>query len=326
MTKRNLNFEDLDSALILISYDTVSTEDENDGWSHTLPYTFENGNLIRYELNGDDEIDQNIDLESYGVAQTTPFDVDSFATVNDLLVKILLTEGKEIIREAPFNEEDVVDNRITLKLYDASRKEICSYSRKIGSKAPKQPSKPSTERGYTPEELESIGESLLKAQRALCISGWRELGFHTLLLVVAGALSMWIFSGYHLRPGMDWVLSSIFGLYFTHIWWCNKRTCPIFVAWPLTRRAEGRPWINGGMLIGLGMGVSFFCFPEVSLADAFLAGSLIAYCVTIGWGLYSWLNDLIDGPANILVPVLKNMERRSRRAARRSFFDNMFGF
>ena len=64
MTKRNLNFKNLDGALILISYDTVSTEDENDGWSHALPYTFKNGNLVRYELDGDDDIDQEIDLEA----------------------------------------------------------------------------------------------------------------------------------------------------------------------------------------------------------------------------------------------------------------------
>ena len=44
-----------------------------------------------------------------------------------------------------------------------------------------------------------------------------------------------------------------------------------------------------------------------------------------GWS-HTLLNDLIDGPENMLIPVLKNMERRSRRAARRSFFDNMFGF
>lgn len=66
--------------------------------------------MIRYELNGEDDIDHTIDLDNYAVAQTTPFDVDSFKTVNDLLIKILLTEGKEIIREAPFNEEEVVDN------------------------------------------------------------------------------------------------------------------------------------------------------------------------------------------------------------------------
>ena len=98
------------------------------------------------------------------------------------------------------------------------------------------------------------------------------------------------------------------------------------MAWPHTIRVEGRPWINGGMFIGLGMGILFFCIPEVSLADAFLAGSLIAYCVTICWGVYSWLNDLLDGPENMLVPALKNMQRRNCHAARRSFFSNMFGF
>ena len=70
MMNRNLTFEDLDGALILISYDTISTEDEDETWSSSLPYTFENGNLIRYELDGDDDIDQHIDLESYNVAQT----------------------------------------------------------------------------------------------------------------------------------------------------------------------------------------------------------------------------------------------------------------
>lgn len=36
---------------------------------------------------------------------------------------------------------------------------------------------------------------------------------------------------------------------------------PIFVAWPLTIRAEERPWINGGALSGLGMGILFFLLP-----------------------------------------------------------------
>lgn len=326
MMMKNLTFEDLNGALVLISYDTVSTENENDSWSHCLPYTIEDGVLIRYELDGDDDVDQTIELDNYAVAQTTVFDLDCFATPNDLLIKILITEGKEIIREAPFNEEDVVDNRITLTLYDASRKEILSRSRKIGSKAPKQPSKPESEPSYTPEQLNSIGESLLKAQRSLCVSGWKELGFHTLLLVAAGALAVWIFWDYAVLPWMKWVLAALFGLYFTQVWWSNKRTCPVFVAWPLTRRVEGRPWINGGALSGLGMGILLFCFPEVKLADAFFAGLIVAYCVTSAWCVYSWISELIDGPKNILAPALKNLERRNRRAARKSFFDNMFGF
>ena len=321
-----MTFEDLKGALILISYDAVNTEDESETWSNSLPYTFEDGNLILYDLNGEDDIDHTIDLDNYAVAQTTPFDMENFASVNDLLIKILLTEGKEIIREGAFNEYEVVDNRITLTLYDSSRNEVLSRSRTIGRKAPKQPSKPVSEPTYTQEDLDNIGNSLVRLRRSLCISGWMELGFHILLLVAAGALALWIFRDYSVHPWMKWVLAALFGLYFTQVWWSNKRTCPIFVAWPLTRRAEGRPWINGGALSGLGMGILLFCFPEVKLADAFFAGLIIAYCVTACWSVYVWLNDLIDGPKNILEPALKSLQRSTRRAARRSFFHNMFGF
>lgn len=321
-----MTFKDLKGTLILISYDAVSTEDDSETWSNSLPYTFEDGNLIRYELDGDDDIDHTIDLNNYSVAETTPFDMESFASVNDLLIKILLTEGKEIIREAPFNEFEVVDNRITLTLYDSSRKEILSRSRKIGRKLPKQSSKQESEPTYTPEQLDSIGNSLIRAQRSLCIFGWRELGFHTFLLVAAGALALWVFWDYSIHHWMKWVLAALFGLYFTQVWWSNRRTSPIFVAWPLTRRVEGRPWINGGALSGLGMGILFFCFPGVKLADAFFAGLIIAYCVTASWCVYAWLNDLLDGPKNILEPALKSLQRTNRRRARRSFFSNMFGF
>ena len=320
-----MTFEDLKGCLILLSYDTVRPKDEeSQTWHNVLPYSFEDGCLLRYELDGDDDIDHTIDLDNYAVAQRTPFDLDEFEKVNDLLIRILLTEGKEIIREAPFNEEDVVDNRITLTLYDESRNELLSRSRKIGRKAPKPSPKP--ERTYTSEELNDIGESLVKFHRSICIAGWRELGFHTLLLVAAGALALWIFWDYSPHPWMKWVLAALFGLYFTQVWWSNKKTCPIFVAWSLTRRVEDRPWINGGAISGVGMGILFFCFPEVKLADAFFAGLIIAYCVTACWSVYVWLNDLIDGPKNILEPALKSLQRSNRRAARRSFFDNMFGF
>ena len=320
-----MTFEDLKGCLILLSYDTVRPKDEeSQTWHNVLPYSFEDGCLLRYELDGDDDIDHTIDLDNYAVAQRTPFDLDEFEKVNDLLIRILLTEGKEIIREAPFNEEDVVDNRITLTLYDESRNELLSRSRKIGRKAPKPSPKP--ERTYTSEELNDIGESLVKFHRSICIAGWRELGFHTLLLVAAGALALWIFWDYSPHPWMKWVLAALFGLYFTQVWWSNKKTCPIFVAWSLTRRVEDRPWINGGALSGVGMGILLFCFPKVKLADAFFAGLIIAYCVTACWSVYVWLNDLIDGPKNILEPALKSLQRSNRRAARRSFFDNMFGF
>lgn len=321
-----MTFEDMKGCLILISYDTVRPDDGDQTWHNVMPYTFEDGCLLRYELDGDDDIDHTIDLNNYSVAETTQYDMESFASVNDLLIKILLTEGKEIIREAPFNEFEVVDNRITLTLYDSSRKEILSRSRKIGRKLPKQPSKRESEPTYTPEQLDSIGRSLIRAQRSLCISGWRELGFHTLLLVAAGALALWILWDYEIPSWMRWVTAVVFGMYFTQLWWDNKKTSPIFVAWSLERRAEGRPWINGGALAGLGFGILLVCIPDVPGPAAFLSGLIVAYFVTIGWGLYSWLNGLLEDDGNILMPALKSLRRTNRRMARKSFFSNMFGW
>lgn len=323
-----MTFEDLKGCLILISYDTVRPDDEDQIWHNVMPYTFEDGCLLRYELNGDDDIDHTIDLDNYAVAQETTFDVEDFEKVNDLLIKILLTEGKEIIREAPFNEEEVVDSRITLTLYDTSRKEVLSRSRKIGKKAPKQSAKrdATEEPHYTSEQLNNIGESLLKFQRSLCINGWRQLGFHTLLLVAAGALALWILWDYEIPSWMRWVSAVVFGMYFTQLWWDNKKTCPIFVAWSLERRTEGRPWINGGAIAGLGFGILLVCIPDVPGPAAFLSGLIVAYFVTIGWGLYSWLNGLLEDDGNILMPALKSLRRTNRRMARKSFFSNMFGW
>lgn len=65
-----MTFEDLKGCLILISYDTVRPEDEeSQTWHNVLPYTFEDGCLLRYELDGDDDIDHTIDLDNYAVAR-----------------------------------------------------------------------------------------------------------------------------------------------------------------------------------------------------------------------------------------------------------------
>ena len=64
-----MTFEDLKRCLILLSYDTVRPEDESQTWHNVLPYTFEDGCLLKYELDGDDDIDHNIDLDNYAGAQ-----------------------------------------------------------------------------------------------------------------------------------------------------------------------------------------------------------------------------------------------------------------
>ena len=50
-----MTFEDLKRCLILLLYDTVRPEDESQTWHNVLPYTFEDGCLLKYELDGADD-------------------------------------------------------------------------------------------------------------------------------------------------------------------------------------------------------------------------------------------------------------------------------
>jgi len=50
-----ITFDELKGALILISYDAVSTEDANQAWHNVLPYAFVNGNLLLDELDGEED-------------------------------------------------------------------------------------------------------------------------------------------------------------------------------------------------------------------------------------------------------------------------------
>ena len=60
-----MTFDELKGALILISYDAVSTEDANQAWHNMLPYAFENGNLLLNELDGEEDVDHTVVLEDY---------------------------------------------------------------------------------------------------------------------------------------------------------------------------------------------------------------------------------------------------------------------
>lgn len=314
-----MNFEDLKGCLILLSYDTVRPEDESQTWHNVLPYTFEDGCLLRYELDGDDDIDHTIDLDNYAVAQRTPFDLDEFEKVHDLLIRILLTEGKEIIREAPFNEEDVVDNRITLTLYDSNRKEVLSRTRtfkNVPVKAAPEPVTPSTE-----DFLKSL-DATIAARRAACINDWKRLGINLLKTFIIGALVFWWFSKQDFPKATIWLTSICSGIYFTYLWWCNTYQIPIFIIGFRERRAAERPWINGGFLIGLGFGLFFLIIPEVKIIHAYMITLIVALSVTFCWWLYWFIDDLLDNTA--MRKALRIVQRSNSRLNRKRFFRNMF--
>lgn len=316
-----MTFDELKGALILISYDAVSTDDSNPKWHNVLPYAFENGNLLRYELNGEDDIDHTIVLEDYDVAASTPYDITKFDDATKLLVRVLLDEGKEIVREAPFNEEEVVDNRITLTLYDSNRKEVLSRTRtfkKVPVKAAPEPVTPSTE-----DFLKSL-DATIAARRAACINDWKQLGINLLKTFIIGALVFWWFSKSDFPKLTIWLTSITSGIYLTYLWWCNTYQIPLFIIGSRERRAEERPWINGGFLIGLGLGLLLLLIPEVKIIHAYMVTLIVALCVSFCWWLFWFIEDLFDNTA--MRKALRIAERQNRRWNRKHFFRNMFNF
>lgn len=71
-----MTFDELKGALILISYDAVSTDDANQAWHNVLPYAFENGNLLLNELDGEEDVDHTVVLEDYIKSLYAKIDVE----------------------------------------------------------------------------------------------------------------------------------------------------------------------------------------------------------------------------------------------------------
>ena len=71
-----MTFDEFKGALILMSYDAVSTEDANQAWHNVLPYAFENGNLLLNELDGEEDVDHTVVPEDYIKSLCAKIDVE----------------------------------------------------------------------------------------------------------------------------------------------------------------------------------------------------------------------------------------------------------
>ena len=127
--KQNLTFEDLEGALMLISFDTVDEDGVVE--RETLAYTYAEGKLKFYTFDADGAtIDASFNPDDYDIAKVTTydFDPDDYENATDLVKAILKHEGKEIIKEAPANEWEIVDNKVDIVVYDAARQKVAEHS------------------------------------------------------------------------------------------------------------------------------------------------------------------------------------------------------
>lgn len=249
--KHNLMFEDLEGALMLISFDTVDEDGVVE--RETLAYTYADGKLKFYTFDADGVVfDASFNPADHEILKVTTydFDPDDYEDATDLVKAILKHEGREIIKEAPYNEWEIVDNKVNIVVYNAERELVAEHSWKSRAKkkkvAPKEPEM--TEE----EKIESFRRSLenmMYVEEQNFKSDRRMLFFHLFLMVVAGGLTAWL--GYYLTwsTAKIWIFAVGMGAYFTQLWWCNSKRTPLGVVAVLKRRRQYRPWINGGWIV-----------------------------------------------------------------------------
>ena len=249
--KDDLTFEDLEGALLLISFDTVDEDGVVE--RETLAYTYAEGKLKFYTFDADGvTLDASFDPEEHEILKVTTYDFapDDYEDATDLVKAILKHEGREIIKEAPYNEWEIVDNKVNIVVYNAERELVAEHSWKSRAKkkevAPKEPEMTEEEKK---EKTKRWVENRIFVDEQNFKSDRRMLFFHLFLMVVAGGLTALL--GYYLEWSATkiWILSVGMGAYFTQLWWCNAKRNPLGVVAILERRRQYRPWINGGWIV-----------------------------------------------------------------------------
>lgn len=251
--KDDLTFEDLEGALMLISFDTVDEDGVVE--RETLAYTYAEGKLKFYTFDADGvALDASFDPEEHEILKVTTydFDPDDYEDATDLVKAILKHEGREIIKEAPYNEWEIVDNKVNIVVYNAERELVAEHSWKSRARkkvAKVEPEEPEMTEEEKMEKIRKCADNLAYVYEQNFKSDRRMLFFHLFLMVVAGGLTAWL--GYYLEWSTTkiWIFSVGMGAYFTQLWWCNDKRAPLGVVASLERRCKYRPWINGGWIV-----------------------------------------------------------------------------
>ena len=249
--KDDLTFEDLEGALMLISFDTVDEDGVVE--RETLAYTYAEGKLKFYTFDADGvTLDASFDPEEHEILKVTTydFDPDDYEDATDLVKAILKHEGREIIKEAPYNEWEIVDNKVNIVVYNVERELVAEHSWKSRAKKKKvEPKEPEMTEEEKLEKAKRWIDNRIFVDEQNFKSDRRMLFFHLFLMVVAGGLTAWL--GYYLEWSTTkiWIFSVGMGAYFTQLWWCNAKRNPLGVVAILERRRKYRPWINGGWIV-----------------------------------------------------------------------------
>ena len=336
--KRNLTFEDLENALMFISFDTVDEDGAVE--RETLAYSYADGKLKYYTLDADGIVfDATFDPADHDISKVTTYDYApaDYDDATALVMAILKHEGREIINEAPANEWDIVDNKVNIVVYNAEREKVAEHS--WAGRAKKKLAPKYGDDGYpiemTEEEKKEAFERSLNATMEADERNFRRdrrrLGLYILLLLATSALFGWLAWRDDLTTLGIWLVGLLSGLYITQIVWCNFGGAPLGVNKVKERRAKGRPWINGGFIVAIVMS-TLCCFLDgMNLASSILLGEIIGVGITFIWRVVSgpheehpWLAKMAPGWHDTIERFDRKWERKEVRDFYAEIFKRMF--
>lgn len=92
-----------------------------------FPYTYKNGTLCGYAME-EMKADPYVDLSELKVKDTYPFTLKDYKDLDEFLDAVIeIVVVQDLVSEFPDGDLTIVDNEVTLTLYDNDRKKIYSY-------------------------------------------------------------------------------------------------------------------------------------------------------------------------------------------------------
>ena len=331
MKNIELTVVDVEGALMFVSCDTTNIDDPKEVFERNFPFTFRDGKLLCFEVSPDD-VDANFDMSEYDEVFRGRYNLEKYSSLQTFANAVLNREGKEYVKALYYDEELVVDNRFTFTLFNANREAVYTYSKVVKAELPKP-----VAQEEKVEEIETVTMSR-SLERTLEIHDdkfrrdRRVVLFHLFVLVAVTALVWWMGDSAGWTSLGKWLISITSGLYFAQWLWCNVPHEHLGVFENDERRAEGRPWINGGFIIGLLLTLVNVVYgaynpPFESFAYYYMMWWFLTLLITLIWGgLALWhraMNKSIVDSMLDRIGIGKNVRRLGRKQFIRSFFLGM---
>lgn len=328
---KKFNVENIEGTLILISCTTHDLEDKSTTYSRVLPHTIRNGKFNLFELDGENEgIDRYFPMAKYEETPLWSIDLNDYDTVEEVAQHILRTDGKKIINAFYCDEEVVVDNKLTISIYNCDREEVYSATKTFKIDRPK-PSKVKDKNEGTVQDNEALFRPLdmsNKEDERIFLHDRRIVIFH-LKLFAAVAITVGIIAtiaGWSTKGG--WIIAITSGLYLTQLWWCNmpRKSLGSRLWNDKVRHAKGRPWINGGAISGAALTCIIATVGNLSganfgFARYYLIFLATALCITLTLRiLKNATNNKSKGEEEYEESLSDNNSKRQLKRLRRSFW------